>query len=202
MEATLDSKPSQIWRSILNGRNILAQGLIHHIGDGRNTRIWADNWIPRDNNMRPFTSIKANPPQLVSKLIDETSASWNEAKIHEFFLPMDVLAIMSIPLSTRRQADFIAWNFDSRGIFSVRSAYRMMVNLKISRENYFEGNTSSSSSGADEKGWTTLWKTPVPSKLRVFLWRLAQQSLPIADLLHHRHMSTTSTCHICGEVDS
>jgi hypothetical protein len=115
------------------------------------------------------------------KLIDETSASWNEAKIREFFLPTDVMAIMSIPLSTRRQIDFIG-NFDSRGIFSVRSAYRMMVNLKISRENYFQGNTSSSNSEVDEKGWTTLWKTPVPSKLRVFLWRLAQQSLPTADL--------------------
>jgi hypothetical protein len=170
MEATLGSKPSQIWRSILDGRSILAQGLIHRIGDGRNTRIWADNWIPRDNNMRPITSINANPPQFVSELIDETSASWNEAKIREFFLPSDVMAIMSIPLSTRRQADFIAWNFDSKGIFSVRSAYHMMVNLKISRENYFEGNTSSSSSAVDEKGWTTLWKTHVPCKLREFFF--------------------------------
>jgi hypothetical protein len=136
------------------------------------------------------------------KLIDETSASWNEAKIHKFFLPTDVMAIMSIPLSTRRQIDFIAWSFDSRGIFSIRSAYRMLVNLKISPENYFQSNTSSSNSEVDEKGWTTLWKTPVPSKRRVFLWRLAQQSLPTADLLHHRHMSTTCTCHICGEVDS
>jgi hypothetical protein len=42
----------------------------------------------------------------------------------------------------------------------------------------------------------------VPSKVKVFLWRLAQQSLPSTDLLHHRNMSTTSTCNICGMQDS
>jgi hypothetical protein len=36
----------------------------------------------------------------------------------------------------------------------------------------------------------------------VFLWRLAQQSIPTADLLHHRKMATTSRCRICGNEDS
>jgi hypothetical protein len=85
--------------------------------NARIKKIWSDNWIPRDSNMRPITAIKANPPHLVSELIDETSASWIETKLREFFLPIDVDAIMNIPLSTRQQSDFIAWNFDSRGIF-------------------------------------------------------------------------------------
>jgi hypothetical protein len=36
----------------------------------------------------------------------------------------------------------------------------------------------------------------------VFLWRLAQQSLPSADVLHHQHMAPHSSCFICGEHDS
>jgi hypothetical protein len=83
-------------------------------------------------------------------------ASWNEARLHEFFLPADVAAIMSIPLSTRRQSDFIAWNFDRKSIISARSAYRMMINLKISQENYFEENTRVLSSKVEEKEWTSL----------------------------------------------
>jgi hypothetical protein len=43
-----------------------------------------------------------------------------------------------------------------------------MINLKISRENYFEGNAGSSNSVAEEKGWSSLWKTSVPSKIKVF----------------------------------
>jgi hypothetical protein len=42
----------------------------------------------------------------------------------------------------------------------------------------------------------------VPSKLKVFLWRLARQSLPTADVLHHRHMAAHSSCIVCGEPDS
>jgi hypothetical protein len=78
----------------------------------------------------------------------------------------------------------------------------MMITTKISRENYFEGNPGSSNSEAEAKGWTTLWKTTVPFKVRVFLWRLAQQSLPTANLLNHRHMATTSVCSLCGTQDS
>ena len=33
--AELGSHPSQIWRAILDGRDILAQGIIRRIGDGR-----------------------------------------------------------------------------------------------------------------------------------------------------------------------
>jgi hypothetical protein len=87
---------------------------------------------------------------------------------------VDAKLILSIPLCTRHKSGYWAWNYDQKGIFSVRSAYRMMINLKISRENYFEGNAGSSNSVAEEKGWISLWKTFVPSKIKVFLWRLAK----------------------------
>jgi hypothetical protein len=53
-----------------------------------------------------------------------------------------------------------------------------------------------------QKGWTSLWHIQVPAKLKVFLWRLARQSLPTADLLSRRHITTSSSCGICGAVDS
>jgi hypothetical protein len=42
----------------------------------------------------------------------------------------------------------------------------------------------------------------VPSKLRVFLWRLARQSLPTTDVLQHRNMAPQNACVVCGETDS
>jgi hypothetical protein len=110
--------------------------------------------------MRPLVPLKNNPPQMVSELIDETSVTWSEGVIHEFFLPMDTSAILSIPLCTRRQNDFWAWSYEKKGLFSVRSAYRMMINTKINRENYFKGDHVT-----EAKGWSTLWKTVVPSKI-------------------------------------
>jgi hypothetical protein len=54
----------------------------------------------------------------------------------------------------------------------------------------------------EEKSWKSMWKLKVPAKLKVFLWRLAKQSLPTADVRHHRNMATHDTCIVCGEHDS
>jgi hypothetical protein len=90
--------------------------------------------------MKAVVALKINPPQLVSELIDPTLATWKEELLTEFFLPMDVSTIMGIPLCTRRQSDCWAWNFDTKGLFSVRSTYRMMETTKFNRANYFECN--------------------------------------------------------------
>lgn len=36
----------------------------------------------------------------------------------EFFAPTDVVVIASIPRSTKRHDDFVAWQFEERGLFS------------------------------------------------------------------------------------
>ena len=41
----------------------------------------------------------------------------------------------------------------------------------------------------------------MPSKLKNFLWRLCHESLPTADLLNHRSMSTTNVCGLCAAQD-
>ncbi|XP_047073988.1 uncharacterized protein LOC124683532 isoform X2 [Lolium rigidum] len=57
-------------------------------------------------------------------------------------------------------------------------------------------------SEVESKCWAKMWKVQVPSKLKVLLCRLAEQSLPTADLLHHRNMATTPTSILCGAFDS
>jgi len=61
VDADLGSKPSQIWRGILDGRDVLKQGLIRRIGNGENTSIWEQNWLPRDVGMRPIAAKAPNP---------------------------------------------------------------------------------------------------------------------------------------------
>ena len=56
-----------------------------------------------------------HPPQLVSELIDHTSATWDVAKLQEFFTNANREAIMTIPLCNRRQPDFWAWHHDRTG---------------------------------------------------------------------------------------
>lgn len=70
MEACLGSTPSQIWPSIVEGRDILKLGLIRIIGDGASTSIWQDNWIARTERLKHVVSLTTYPLKLVSLSYD------------------------------------------------------------------------------------------------------------------------------------
>lgn len=180
----------------------MAQGIIRRIGDGTSTGICTHNWIPRDNFKRPITSLVPNPPHLVAQLIDNTNASWNENLIRTVFTHFDAEEILKIPLCTRTVSDFWAWHEESKGIFTVRSVYRMILRTKLSRENWIEEEADTSVNQSESNQWSSTWHIKVPSKLRVFIWRLARQSIPCNVLLHHRNMATTETCALCGARDT
>jgi hypothetical protein len=40
LEAELSSAPSRIWRAVLDGKEVLKQGLIQRIGTGEDTNVW------------------------------------------------------------------------------------------------------------------------------------------------------------------
>jgi hypothetical protein len=201
LEATLDSRPSQIWRSLCDGQDILQQGLIRRIGDGTSTGIWDMNWIPRDFKLRPFCSIARNPPQLVSELICSASQTWKMDVLRNFFMPMDIEAIKGIPISHVLQIDCWAWHYDRAGLFFVRSAYKLLAETKRRRENYLEVVLESSNTEEEERSWKKLWKVVVPSKLRLFAWRLARSSLPMGEVRAHRHMANSPRCPVCNAAN-
>jgi hypothetical protein len=138
----------------------------------------------------------------VSDFINGTTVTGNEEKLRQFLLPMDVEVAMRIPLSGHRHDDFWSWHYDRRGAFTVRTAYKMLVATKEKREAWLENRASSSNGEIVEKQWTELWRTKVPSKVRLFLWRLAKQSLPTNDVCHHRNMADNDPCQLCGGQDS
>jgi hypothetical protein len=82
--------------------------------------------------------------------------------------------------------------------FSVRSAYRMLLSTRNRREEWLNGNASSLDFRKVEKSWASLWRIKIPEKIKLFVWRLAKQSLPTADVRHHRRMK----CSLCGAEDS
>lgn len=129
-------------------------------------------------------------------------ASWNEELIRLVFLPIDAEAILKIPICTRNIDDFWAWHLDRKGRFTVSSAYKFMVKTKITRENWLDERGGSSTYAMKEQDWTSLWNLTVPSKIRIFLWRLARHSLPTTDVLNKRNMSTGDVCPLCGVPDS
>jgi hypothetical protein len=70
LNAHIGNNPSKMWRAICDGLDVLKQGLIKRIGDGRSTQIWGCNWIPRTGAFKPAPSIESNPSSYVCELID------------------------------------------------------------------------------------------------------------------------------------
>ena len=150
--------------------------------------------------LKPMCSTSPDPPQTVSELIDPTTRTCNRPILMQHFVKPDVDVIMSIPLSFRVQQDFWAWHYDKRGIFSVRSAYRMLSAIKFQREDWLEHRTGHSNIAAYNKSWSLLWKVKVPSKVRLFAWRLAHTSIPTGTLKHERKMAGSPVCSICNDA--
>ena len=89
-------------------------------------------------------------------MIDPITGSWDTELLDQTFWEEDAAVIKSIPTHLDMD-DVMAWHFDTRGVFSVRSAY------KVHRENmWLEGNRSASSSNSvgsnEEAFWKKLWK--------------------------------------------
>ncbi|KEH30222.1 hypothetical protein MTR_4g065063 [Medicago truncatula] len=93
--------------------------------------------------------------------------SWNEPLIRNNFNLRDVDEILKIPLLLREQNDAIIWRFDKKGVYSVKSAYRVCVDVLINRDEWkVEGD------------WNKLWSLPIPPKVKHFMWRLGRDCLP------------------------
>lgn len=60
----------------------------------------------------------------MADFLDEHGA-WNLQLLSEHFWQMDVQEIMKIRTSPQQRQDFIAWQLERSGQFSVRCAYRL-----------------------------------------------------------------------------
>ena len=62
----------------------------------------------------------------VCELIDPTSGDWDQALVRDIFWKEDVQDILAILVFSYGREDRIAWHFDKKGIFSVKSVYHTL----------------------------------------------------------------------------
>lgn len=159
---------SYSWRSILRGICALKEGLIWRVGDGTKINISSDPWIPNKITRRSMTPRGMTILSKVSELISPITGTWDEELIHEVFWPEDAQHILTIPIKLGYD-DMVAWHFDPRGLFSVKSVYHV---LEDKREQSKVKQVGSSSTGDDEGAaevWDKIWKLDCIPKIKQFL---------------------------------
>jgi hypothetical protein len=119
---------------------------------------------------------------------------WNEELIRKICYPLDVERILQIKLPSFSGEDNLAWHYEKSGMFTVRSTYKLAMDLK-SRNN----ETGMSNKNAGERYmWNLIWKAHVPPKVKVFGWKLATDTLGVQAHRCKRNMDQIPTCQICG----
>ncbi|XP_062014154.1 uncharacterized protein LOC133730612 [Rosa rugosa] len=180
-----------IRRSISEARSVLVQGARWQVGDGND--IWiGDPWIPRDAPFRLLPVQRGRDAAWKVRNLLNNDGSWNETLVQQVCHVDDIPFILSIPLSSRRVKDRWVWHFDSNGRFSVKSAYKLLMEEEMVQEVSLQ----------TQDLWTKLWSTNVPGTAKIFLWKVLNNCLPtIVRLLEKRVPLEIRPCVLCGVGD-
>ena len=116
--------------------------------------------------------------------------------VHIFAI--EAKTILNIPISYNLPDDKIIWAANKKGVFSVKSAYYVALNMVDNSE---EGE--SSCGDPRERLWKKVWHLNIPSKIKIFAWRAFVDALPTMVNLRKRGIGENDFCPCCGrEVES
>ena len=99
-------------------QEIVKKGLCWHVGNGRNIRVWEDNWVPNSSTHKVLS-----PKGMflldfkVCDFIDVEKRCWDSDFLNQAFLPFEAEEISGIPLSVRLKISTFGWKLQM--IFSL-----------------------------------------------------------------------------------
>ena len=127
LDAKESASASYAWRSILIGRDVILKGALWRVGDGKQIKIWGDNWLPTKYQPKVISPmIFGQKNSAVEVLINQSTRSWRSEVIDHCFNLTEAEAIKSIPLSSTSQPDKLIWPFTPTGQYSVKFRYRYL----------------------------------------------------------------------------
>ncbi|XP_057747939.1 uncharacterized protein LOC130967135 [Arachis stenosperma] len=184
---------SWIWKSLLEGRDFIRKNGRWSIGSGLEIDIWEDNWVAGIGKLRRYGEEQVRK---VSDLIKH-GEGWNENRIREIFPGNIAESITRTPISLINKKDNLIWPYTVEGHYTVKSGYRAAKEEKDAKEE-IKLNEASSSQNHREI-WGTIWRLPVPQKIRMFLWKAVEGILPVNSNLYKRRCAVKPSCSICQD---
>ncbi|CAN1121291.1 Putative ribonuclease H protein At1g65750 [Linum perenne] len=150
--------------------------------------VWGDQSLHDDNNLCVSTAADALLHGLrVCDLRIPNENAWDMDLIEAIFEKRDAKEISNVPLGVGGNVDHRIWHYDKKGAYTVRSAYRVLMNYITPHEDLHVNGS-----------WTDLWNLKVPPKMKNFIWRLARRVVPTRFALRSRYVDVPAPCGICG----
>ena len=118
---------------------------------------------------------------------------WKLNLLSEMFDTKEAASISRIPVSKLGSPVVLVWHHDNKGVYTVRSGHKLLC-----RSEAVEGNTHGE---VNNETWKQFWSLNLPSKIKVFLWRILNEILPVkATLLIHKMVLLDNTCFRCFQA--
>ncbi|CAN1778200.1 Uncharacterized mitochondrial protein AtMg00310 [Linum perenne] len=128
LSAPLGNGPSYVWQSIRKSQEVVRRGSRWRLGNGERVRVWGEQWLRDDENLEVITVPNIQLEGLrVCDLILPGTLDWDVQKLYNLFEERDCREIVNIPLGMDGLIDRRIWHYDPKGNYTVRSAYRVLM---------------------------------------------------------------------------
>lgn len=140
-----------MWRGIFAALDAVKVGARRRIGDGEDTLVWQDPWLPDVDNgwvsMGDFTGLWNTK---VSSLMITGERIWDAELLDDLFDARTSNLIKCVPLSTHVGGDSWFWLLDDKGELTVRSCYMRLQGECVATQSQL---------------WRKIWSMKLPSKV-------------------------------------
>ena len=177
----------------MQAREVVRKGTIWRIGNGEKIKVWDHQWLPESGCSKIVSPRAGSVVVRVSELFYPNSRVWDSGKLATCFLPWEAKKVGGIYVGEDEAEDVLIWPLSSSRSYSVRSAYRMLMEADNSVL------LSSSSPLSVHRIWKKIWKLKVPKKVCHFLWRAMKDSLPTKQNLRLQHIQIDDICEGCND---
>jgi hypothetical protein len=87
--------------------------------------------------------------------------------VHDIFWEEDAKHILATP-TKQGVVDTLAWHFDTKSVFSVKSAYHVLEDSRESEQYIHHGEASTASANDESLQWPSLWRFRCQPKIKPF----------------------------------
>lgn len=133
-------------------------------------------------------------PRMVAELIDDENRGWKETEVLNLFDDRVANEILSLPLSPNAKEDTLVWKGNRTGRYTVKSGY----NKACVQATTAEQNRATISFQPPRTLWTKIWKLAIPPKIRIFIWSICHNAIPIRENLYKRKVLPDPLCSLCN----
>ncbi|CAN1157552.1 Putative ribonuclease H protein At1g65750 [Linum perenne] len=176
---------SSLWRGIRRNWSEMAEACQHSIRNGKSTLFWQHRWLDSGTKLIEWATRPLDDRELEMSVAEATTEPgvWNWEFLRDRLPPscLEQIAGMDAPIVCNEE-DGMIWGPDSRGRFSIASAYEI---------------TTATNYDSAANLWKCVWKWQGPNRIKHFLWLVAHNRLLTNSERNRRHMTTEDCCRLC-----